>query len=57
MRIWYLKKMLKYLNSNFQHFTSGDSTIWVMKNKVVALWDDGDLEIVWDIFKESVLKP
>jgi hypothetical protein len=28
-----------------------------MKDKVVAMWDNDGLEILWDIFKEGVLKP
>lgn len=57
MRIFYMNKLLKYLNSNFEHVTNNDTTIWLLKDKVVALWDNGDLEILWDIFKEGVLKP
>lgn len=57
MRIWYLKKLLKYLNANFNHVTNGEHTTWVLKDKVIAIWDNGDLEVVWDIFKEGVLKP
>jgi hypothetical protein len=31
--------------------------MWVAKDKVVALLDKDGLEIIWDIFKEGVLKP
>jgi hypothetical protein len=57
MRIWYVKKLLKFLNANFEFSTANGSTIWVMKDKVVAMWDNDGLEILWDIFKEGVLKP
>ena len=57
MRTFYLKKLLKHLNENYAHLTTGDQTIWYLKDKVIALWDNGDLEVVWDIFKEGVLKP
>lgn len=57
MRIFYIRKLLKYLNSNFDHFNNGHQTIWYLKDKAIALWDNGDLEIVWDIFKEGILKP
>lgn len=57
MRIFYMKKLLKYLNSHFQHFSHGDTTIWVMKDKVIALWDNDGLEIIADILKEGLLKP
>jgi hypothetical protein len=57
MNTWYLGKLLRYLNSNFKHITDKDTTIWYLKDKVIALWDDGELEVVWDIFKEGVLRP
>jgi hypothetical protein len=57
MRIWYLKKLLNYLNTNFNHITTGEHTTWILKDKVIAIWDNGDLEVLWDIFKEGVLKP
>lgn len=57
MRIWYIKKLLKHLNDNFSSVSNGTNTIWYnAKNKAVALWDDGDIEILWDIFKEGILK-
>jgi hypothetical protein len=52
-----MKKLLKYLNLNFKSVTNGDTTIWVMKDKAVALFDNDGLEILWDIFKEGVLRP
>lgn len=57
MRIWYIKKVLKYLNANCRPTNYGDTTIWVLKDKVVALWDNDGLEIAWDILKEAVLLP
>lgn len=58
MRIWYIKRMLKYLNNNYSSYNFGGQTIWYnTKDKIVALWDNGDIEVIWDIFKEGILKP
>lgn len=57
MRVFYIQKLLKFLNANFKHESFGENTIWYFKDKIVALWDDGNLEVLWDIFKEGVLRP
>jgi hypothetical protein len=57
MKTWYLKKLLKFLNTNFDYSEVNGSVMWVAKDKVVALLDKDGLEIIWDIFKEGVLKP
>lgn len=56
MKSWYLSKLLRFLNKNFLHSNNGEQTIWYFKDKVVALWDNGELEILADILKEGLLK-
>ena len=57
MRLYYLQKLLKYLNANYEHYADGKNVVWFLKDKTIAIWDNGDLEVVWEIFKEGVLKP
>jgi hypothetical protein len=57
MKLWYLKKLLKFLNTHFEYSEVNGNVIWIAKDKVIALLDKDGLEIVWDIFKEGVLRP
>jgi hypothetical protein len=55
MRTFFFKKIVKYLNKNFEHLTTNDSTIWVMKDKVIATLDKDSFEVVIDVLKEALL--
>lgn len=55
MRTFFLGKILKHLNKNYEHFTHGDTTIWVIKDKTIALFDGDSIELLIDILKEAVL--
>jgi hypothetical protein len=56
MRARFLKMTIEHLNKNYAHISHGNQSIWFdTKEKVVALMDNGELEIVFDILKEAVL--
>lgn len=58
MRERFVKITVDYLNKNYAHMSHGKQSIWFdTKEKVVALMDDGNLEVVIDIIKEAVFRP